>query len=330
MFLFLVFLIIVLKMVHSTRMKRKREKMKRELEARIKSLHTLAEKQHPDVHEITLPFVLLGDLRARWKLHRYKLHSTLLAKVPHFRRIKIEQGKPLCIRGWDNGLLVYGVYINQGSLIENLYQLIQLLPKPKHYVYRGKKRSEYMTWHLCVWAKYQLDPFLCREYLDIKEQADDFFQTNKKLFDYMSGLLGQVVPGVFRQFQMYPLPEVLERLCGAWLGCVVNKGGNDPNQTNIHRDASEALYGYSCLVSCGNYTGGELILYELETILELKAGDMILFPDAIIHHSNKEAQGSRCSVVAFTQENVYNYWNREYNMILRRKMRGKSKSKVEG
>jgi len=39
--------------------------MKRELEVRIKSLHTLMKKQHQYVHEITLPFVSLGDLRAR-------------------------------------------------------------------------------------------------------------------------------------------------------------------------------------------------------------------------------------------------------------------------
>ena len=59
-------------------------------------------------------------------------------------------------------------------------------------------------------AKYSSELFLSREYLDIKELADDFFQTNKKLFDCMCGLLGQVVPGVFKQFQTYPLPNGLE------------------------------------------------------------------------------------------------------------------------
>ena len=58
-----------------------------------------------------------------------------------------------------------------------------------------------MTWHLWAWAKYSLEPFLSREYLDMKEQADSFFQTNKKLFDYMSGLLGQVALGVFNNFK---------------------------------------------------------------------------------------------------------------------------------
>src|SRR5437667_433332 len=44
-----------------------------------------------------------------------------------------------------------------------------------------------------------------------------------------------------------------KRLCGEWLGCAINKGGNNPNQTNRHRNASEAQYGYSGLISCGDY-----------------------------------------------------------------------------
>ena|SRR5437762_1829973 len=96
---------------------------------------------------------------------------------------------------------------------------------------------------------------------------------------------------------------------------------NDPNQMKIYGDASEALYGYSHLVSYGNYIGVELILYELKIILELKAGDMLIFQDAMIHHSNKSAEGNRWSVVAFIHENVYKYWNRKYNLALRRNSR---------
>ena len=170
----------------------------------------MAEKQQNNVHEITLSFVSLGDLRVRWKPHRYELDPKLLAKVPHFRRIRIERDTQLCIRGSDNGLLVYGAYIDEPSVIEGLYRSIQALPEPKHYVYREEKRSDYMISHLYIWAKYSSEPFLSREYLDHKEQADDFFRKNKKLFSRMSGLLGQVVPGVFKQFQMYPLPKGLE------------------------------------------------------------------------------------------------------------------------
>src|SRR5436190_3788344 len=96
-----------------------------------KSPQKLSKRQHENVVVITLSFVSLGDLRARWKLHRYDLPPTLLAKVPHFRRIKLEQDKPLCIRGSDNGLLVYGVHINKPSVVHDLYESIQVLPEPK-------------------------------------------------------------------------------------------------------------------------------------------------------------------------------------------------------
>ena len=66
-------------------------------------------------------------------------------------------------------------------------------------------------------------------------------------------------------------------------------------------------------------------MWELEIILEMESGDIVTFPDVLITHSNEEAKGVRSSVVCFTQENVYSYWNQEYNMKLRRKERKKKK-----
>jgi len=166
---------------------------------------------------------------------------------------------------------------------------------------------------------------MSREYLDAQEEADKFFEDNKEVFSRMSAILAQCASGVFKQFQTYPLPDGVKRLCGAWLGCAINKGGNNPNQTNRHRDASEAQYGYSGLISCGDYRRGGLILWELEIVIETEPGDVIIFPDAVITHSNEKARGIRSSVVCFTQENVYNYWNRRYNMKLRRKERRKNR-----
>ena len=69
----------------------------------------------------------------------------------------------------------------------------------------------------------------------------------------------------------------------------------------IHGDVKELKYGYSGLICTGDFTGGGLILYDLEIVLELKAGDMLVFADSVIHHSNEQAQGRRNSVVCFTQ-----------------------------
>jgi len=296
-----------------------------------KALAKLSSHQTEEAVELTLPYVALGDLRRRWRQKETLLHSALLRKVDKFKRIKIPKDKPLCISGSDGGLLVYGVALNDKELVDSLYQSIQKAPTPKHYKFKGKKRSDYQSWHWTGWAKYSLDPFMSKEYLDAQEEADKFFEDNEEVFHRMSAILGQCAPGVFKQFQTYPLPDGVRRLCGAWLGCAINKGGNNPNQTNKHRDASEAQYGYSGLVSCGNYRRGGLVLWELEMVLETEPGDVVIFPDAIITHSNEPAKGTRSSVVCFTQENVYSYWNRKYNMRLRRKERKKQKiSRVNG
>ena len=312
-------------MVHSVQNRKKREKKMRILKTRAKGLAKLASHSEKGILEIKLPYIALGDLRRRWKQKETPLHPALLRKSNKFKRIKIPKDKPLRISGSDGGLLVYGVAINNKELIDNLYESIQEAPTSKHYIFKGKKRSDYESWHWTGWAKYSLEPFMSREYLDAQEEADKFFENNKEIFHKMSGILGQCAPGIFKQFQTYPLPEGVNRLCGAWLGCAINKGGNNPNQTNRHRDASEAQYGYSGLISCGDYQQGGLILWELEIILEIEPGDVVIFPDAVITHSNEKAKGTRSSVVCFTQENVYSYWNRRYNMKLRRKERKKMK-----
>jgi hypothetical protein len=310
-------------MVHSVQNRKKRNKRMTTLKQRTKALAELASHQMEGMVEMMLPYVALGDLRRRWRQRETPLHPALLRKFRKFQRIKIPKDKPLRISGSDGGLLVYGVALNDQELVDRLYESIQEAPTPKHYVFKGKKRSEYESWHWTGWAKYNLEPFMSREYLDAEEEADKFFKDNEEIFSRMSDILGQCAPGVFKRFQTYPLLEEVRRLCGAWMGCAINKGGNNPNQTNRHRDASEAQYGYSGLISCGDYRGGGLVLWELEIILEMECGDIVIFPDAVITHSNEKAKGVRSSVVCFTQENVYSYWNRKYNMRLRRKERKK-------
>ena len=138
----------------------------------------------------------------------------------------------------------------------------------------------------------------------------------------MSNLLGEISPSTYKRFQIFPLPGKLERFCGAWAGCAINIGKNkSPVQTKPHRDVKEGKYGYSCVCACGDYQGGELILYELGVVIELKPGDMLLFPDGLIHHANRPVAGTRYSVVAFTRGNMFAYWKRKFG-------KGKSESTI--
>jgi hypothetical protein len=127
-----------------------------------------------------------------------------------------------------------------------------------------------------------------------------------------------MAPNFFKESLRYPTGPGLRHGCDAWAACVVNDSGNNPNQTNIHRDVKESQYGYSCVISCGEFTGGDLVLYELGYTLEVAPGDVLLFPDSLISHSNEPAQGNRKSVVTFTQENMFDNWAREYGMKLKR------------
>jgi hypothetical protein len=205
-------------MVHSIKNRKAIEKKKATLRKRAERLAKLASRQKEGVIEMTLPYVALGDLRRRWRQKETPLHPIVLKKLHKFKRIKILKDKPLRILGSDGGLLVYGVALNDKELVDNLYQSIQEAPTPKHYTFKGKKRSDYESWHWTGWAKYSLEPFMSREYLDAQEEADKFFEDNKEVFSRMSGILGQCAPGVFKQFQTYPLPDGVKRLCEAWLG----------------------------------------------------------------------------------------------------------------
>jgi hypothetical protein len=65
--------------------------------------------------------------------------------------------------------------------------------------------------------------------------------------------------------------------------------------TQAHRD-HKALKG--CIVMAfGDFRGGELVLYEPGLVVELKNGDMIVFPSEKITHFNLHFEGRRGSVV---------------------------------
>jgi hypothetical protein len=111
----------------------------------------------------------------------------------------------------------------------------------------------------------------------------------------------------------HPLPSSLQRKAGAWCGCAVNVGSeNAPVEIEVHRDVGVSPLGVSCLSAYGDYEGGEVVLWEAELIIDLRPGDLLFFPDAVIHHSNNPVlKGTRHSVVAFTPRNMLSWWTRE-------------------
>ena len=101
--------------------------------------------------------------------------------------------------------------------------------------------------------------------------------------------------------------------------CAVNVAvGNRSIVTKLHRDTQGFLFSLSRLCPFGNFQRDEVVLWELGAIVELKRGDFFYFLDHLIHHSNEEVQGTRHSVVGFTEHRVWNWLQNIYGFKDRR------------
>src|SRR5579862_7693894 len=142
-------------MVHSVKKRNKRERKMRILKKRVLRLKNISfHHWMKGENEMKLPDIALGDLRKRWRQREIPLHPALLRKASQFKRVKISKDKPLRILGSDNGLLIYGVALNDKELVEKLFKSIQEASTLKHYMFKGKKRSDYQSWHWTAWVKY--------------------------------------------------------------------------------------------------------------------------------------------------------------------------------
>jgi hypothetical protein len=305
-------------MAHSIKKRKQIAHQKAQIKSRVKRLNYFKTKILATAKIIKLEGVSLGDLRAKFKPTHYQLHPAILRRESKFVRYTSSDSEPLLIYGSDGGLLACRIRLRNPDIPTNLSESIQALPPiTKNHRQRGINRSQYEARHYGVWCPYAKKPFHTSEQKLDGIKADQFLRSQQVLWKEMTDLLGALAPGVLKDFCRYPIPG-LKRVCDAWAACVVNRGGNDPWSTNIHRDVKESQYGYSCVVSCGDYEGGDLILWDLGIKVQLVHGDLLLFPDSLIHHSNEAATGTRNSIVTFTQENMNDYWARKFGMRLKR------------
>jgi hypothetical protein len=292
---------------------------KKVLSARITNLNILKQKKLLDSQIVKLKDISLGSLREQYKRTQNGVHPAIRRKAKKFPTYKSSDTTPLLIYGSDGGLIAARVRLNNPRLVAQISDAIDALPPlPSRLLRNGVKRSQGQSRHYGVWCPYMKTPKRTAEHRHDGARADDFIRLAQPVFHEMSALIGSLAPKVFEEYQLLPLPEDAERACGAWAACAINNGGVDADETTIHRDVKESRYGYSCVFACGDYTEGNIILYELECKVELRPGDMLLFPDSIINHNNEKAYGKRKSIVCFTQENVQDYWARKYRHPKRR------------
>lgn len=73
-------------------------------------------------------------------------------------------------------------------------------------------------------------------------------------------------------------------------------------ETSAHTDPQDD--NLCAVVPFGNWKGGELCLYELGIALELRPGDVVMFPSNRITHFNLRMEGHRGSMVLSTDSHM--------------------------
>jgi hypothetical protein len=292
-------------------------------------LHNEQQKANPsprlhnpyDAETVLLPRISLGQLRLRHRARKADIITSDLRRryrEGKFKTIAHEPDKHTLIYGFDGAILGYRIPAETPQYNQSLTDAVQALSEDARLQTSHKKqgsayRGDYISRHYCVWAAYSKEPFLSADFQKDGVSAQEFMDGTQELWDRTTRHFETLFPSAYKEAVEHPLPEGLAPLAGAFMGCVVNvqKDGSSV-ETQIHCDSKERPFVPSCLCPIGNFRGGNLILWDLQVVVELKPGDLFFFYDSIIYHSNEEViEGIRHSIVAFTQQNMWDYWRRK-------------------
>jgi hypothetical protein len=271
--------------------------------------------------------VRLGELRRKFVNHQYFKGDLDVAKAKYdaglFRRI-VPQDRPTLLRSNDGKDGVVGYRVPARLVNEHLLHVQGLESWVNEFKCSLPRQIDEKRNLRCVRRYEHLVKYNKRRKLrttgDYRRDGDiaaRFFEDTSMLWERA----GECFPRshcsrVFRDLTQYGLGEGQERMCGPWTTCAVNIAADGvPVETSPHRDVQGFLHGLSCLCPFGEFTGGGLILWELEAVIELERGDLFFFPDHLINHSNEKVRGLRGSVVAFMEDRTWSWMQRTYDFV---------------
>ena len=220
------------------------------------------------------------------------------------------------LKGRDNSIYAYRIpyqdikHIITPAYVQHLIVLLENLPplspnqenKNLSLKRRVKRSRTYQFWVEC---KRDGQVGLSKEYLQDGIKAEEFVQHCALLWETIGRTYDQVFPKPSRRLRQFTPPDNAagDFLAKPWAGMTINQGCiNEPVQCEPHKDQKDAFFCHACVVALGNFTGGHVILWELEAIVELKSGDALIFPAHLITHSNTPTEGIRHSLVAYTRQ----------------------------
>ena len=246
-----------------------------------------------------------------------------LFRATSFEIIPLSSVQHTIIFGRDGGLLGYHIpaaYFSSfitPTFSETLVRQLKALPRSCSQKNMQQRRQIPHTRTYSFWRGYRSQDVL--EYSAAYQRDNRNGEKGKAFVDHCA-VLWNAIANIYKLLwptsfynitQTETLPKHVSPLAYPFVSLTINTGTiESPVIAKPHRDTGDAFYSISCLYPFGNFTGGELVLWELERRIPLKSGDAFLFPAHLITHSNLSVQGERHSMVAYTKEDIISYYAR--------------------
>lgn len=215
---------------------------------------------------------------------------------------------------------------------------------PSAAVPQSSNRGVFSVRHIACWWKVgrKTEPFMNCGYLGTSRNAADrqlqgssvpngwimptnvdpdvavFLRRNAELWRFLQSLVRTHYPTIYNILDRLILPPGCTKVAGIFTGLAIN----NHVKTSIHRDSGDWPLGLCVVVSFGDAKGGQLAFKEeIETtgadgkrltysgvILPGLTGSVTMFRSALVRHFNLSyTEGSRHSIVLFTDNNLLNY-----------------------
>jgi hypothetical protein len=186
----------------------------------------------------------------------------------------------LCIRNSRGEILGYRICLPP-VVFGTFRRSAAALPKIRR---QAHCRDKSCVTHWTVWSDYSKKgrPFLSREYRKANGSGDRvakrWIEENEELVKLLSHTLRMISPHEYARRleagEVMRKKEGLEPLFQAWCGVALNEGMTGEGGM-VHKDVKD--FGMNCAVPRGEFTGGDVVLMELEKRVEVRAGDAFFF-----------------------------------------------------
>lgn len=287
-----------------------KDKMTRGIRHYIKRQYTRFKTTQGDLQKFTSP-VSLWYLRQALKKNQYQLprqRKSDLDKFTHFP----SSPNHLQIHDKYGNILAYRLRI-PSDLLDTLTDSDRLLPPTKlHKAQKEDPRGKFPIRHYALWADYSKKIYYNKHFIHDKPFSEQWLQQNTPLFEYLGSQLRFIFPEGYKKLTNFHYPNTLKPLCPPWAAAAINQHMIPCSPLLHHQDWRDIKTAPNAVIPYGNYTGGDLVLWQCQCVLELLPGDALFFMGSLITHGNKDIQsGIRNSINLFTHKSNVDWQKRE-------------------